>query len=154
MNNVVLVGRLARDPELRTVNTMNGAYTTCSFTIAVSRQFSNQNGERDADFINCVAFGKTGEFIERYGHKGTKFVVEGRIQTGSYTNKDGQRVYTTDVVAENVEFAESKNASAGNNDGGYQNAGFGGGNNAPAPSGAGDGFMNIPDGIDEELPFN
>ena len=154
MNNVVLVGRLARDPELRTVNTMNGANTTCSFTIAVSRQFSNQNGERDADFINCVAFGKTGEFIERYGHKGTKFVVEGRIQTGSYTNKDGQRVYTTDVVAENVEFAESKNASAGNNDGGYQNAGFGGGNNAPAPSGAGDGFMNIPDGIDEELPFN
>lgn len=81
--------------------------------------------------------------------------MEGRIQTGSYTNKDGQRVYTTDVVAENVEFAESKNASAGNNDGGYQNGGFGGGNNnAPAPSGAGDGFMNIPDGIDEELPFN
>ena len=76
------------------------------------------------------------------------------VSTGSYTNKDGQRVYTTDVVAENVEFAESKNASAGNNDGGYQNAGFGGGNNAPAPSGAGDGFMNIPDGIDEELPFN
>lgn len=79
--------------------------------------------------------------------------MEGRIQTGSYTNKDGQRVYTTDVVAENVEFAESKNASAGNNDGGYQNAGFGGGNSAPAPSGAGDGFMNIPDGIDEELPL-
>lgn len=79
--------------------------------------------------------------------------MEGRIQTGSYTNKDGQRVYTTDVVVENVEFAESKNASAGSNDGGYQNAGFGGGNNAPAPSGAGDGFMNIPDGIDEELPL-
>ena len=77
-----------------------------------------RDGEPDADFINCVAFGRTGEFIERYGHKGTKFVVEGRIQTGSYTNKDGQRVYTTDVVAENVEFAESKNASAGNNDGG------------------------------------
>ena len=99
-------------------------------------------------------FGKSAEFTERYFRQGMRVVVCGRIQTGSYTNKDGQRVYTTDVVAENVEFAESKNASAGNNDGGYQNAGFGGGNNAPAPSGAGDGFMNIPDGIDEELPFN
>ena len=88
------------------------------------------------------------EFLERFGRKGTKFVLEGHIQTGSYTNKDGQRVYTTDVVAENVEFAESKNAAGGNAD-------FGGAPSAPSPSGAaGDGFMNIPDGIDEELPFN
>ena len=152
MNKVILMGRLTRDPEVRY---SQGATATAiaRFSIAVDRRFK-RDGEPDADFINCVAFGRTGEFIERYGHKGTKFVVEGRIQTGSYTNKDGQRVYTTDVVVENVEFAESKNASAGNHDGGYQNAGFGGGNNAPAPSGAGDGFMNIPDGIDEELPFN
>ena len=142
MNKVILMGRLTRDPEVRY---SQGATATAiaRFSIAVDR--FKRDGEPDADFINCVAFGKTGEFIERYGHKGTKFVVEGRIQTGSYTNKDGQRVYTTDVVVENVEFAESKNASAGSNDGG---------NNAPAPSGAGDGFMNIPDGIDEELPFN
>ena len=141
MNKVILMGRLTRDPEVRY---SQGATATAiaRFSIAVDRRFK-RDGEPDADFINCVAFGRTGEFIERYGHKGTKFVVEGRIQTGSYTNKDGQRVYTTDVVAENVEFAESKNASAGNNDGGYQNAGFGGGNNAPAPSGAGDGFMEV-----------
>ena len=144
------ISRHSRSP-LSSALTNNSA--VARYTLAVDRRFK-RDGDQSADFINCVAFGKTGEFIERYGHKGTKFVVEGRIQTGSYTNKDGQRVYTTDVVVENVEFAESKNASAGNNDGGYQNAGFGGGNNAPAPSGAGDGFMNIPDGIDEELPFN
>ena len=155
MNKVILMGRLTRDPEVRYSQGEN-ALAIARYTLAVDRRNFRNNGndEQTADFINCVAFGKSGEFIERYGHKGTKFVVEGRIQTGSYTNKDGQRVYTTDVVAENVEFAESKNASAGNNDGGYQNAGFDGGNNTPAPSGAGDGFMNIPDGIDEELPFN
>ena len=116
MNKVILMGRLTRDPEVRY---SQGATATAiaRFSIAVDRRFK-RDGEPDADFINCVAFGKTGEFIERYGHKGTKFVVEGRIQTGSYTNK------------------------------------VGGCNNAPAPSGAGDGFMNIPDGIDEELPFN
>lgn len=100
MNKVILMGRLTRDPEVRY---SQGATATAiaRFSIAVDRRFK-RDGEPDADFINCVAFGKTGEFIERYGHKGTKFVVEGRIQTGSYTNKDGQRVYTTDVVAENV----------------------------------------------------
>ena len=103
MNKVILMGRLTRDPEVRY---SQGATATAiaRFSMAVDRRFK-RDGEPDADFINCVAFGRTGEFIERYGHKGTKFVVEGRIQTGSYTNKDGQRVYTTDVVAENVEFA-------------------------------------------------
>ena len=153
MNKVILMGRLTRDAEVRYSQGENST-AIARFSLAVDRRFRRDGDEQTADFINCVAFGRTAEFLERFGRKGTKFVLEGRIQTGSYTNKDGQRVYTTDVVAENVEFAESKNASAGSNDGGYQNAGFGGGNNAPAPSGAGDGFMNIPDGIDEELPFN
>ena len=152
MNKVILMGRLTRDPEIR-YSQGNDQMAIARYTLAVDRRF-NRNGDQTADFINCVVFGKSAEFTERYFRQGMRVVVCGRIQTGSYTNKDGQRVYTTDVVAENVEFAESKNASAGNNDGGYQNAGFGGGNNAPAPSGAGDGFMNIPDGIDEELPFN
>ena len=152
MNKVVLMGRLTRDPEVRYSQGEN-ALAIARYTLAVDRRFK-RDGEQTADFINCVVFGKSAEFTERYFRQGMRVVVCGRIQTGSYTNKDGQRVYTTDVVAENVEFAESKNASAGNNDGGYQNAGFGGGNNAPTPSGAGDGFMNIPDGIDEELPFN
>ena len=152
MNKVVLMGRLTRDPEVRYSQGEN-ALAIARYTLAVDRRF-RRDGEQSADFINCVVFGKSAEFTERYFRQGMRITVSGRIQTGSYTNKDGQRVYTTDVVAENVEFAESKNASAGNNDGGYQNAGFGGGNNAPAPSGAGDGFMNIPDGIDEELPFN
>ena len=152
MNKVILMGRLTRDPEVRYSQGENST-AIARYTLAVDRRFK-RDGEQTADFINCVVFGKSAEFTERYFRQGMRVVVCGRIQTGSYTNKDGQRVYTTDVVAENVEFAESKNASAGNNDGGYQNAGFGGGNNAPAPSGAGDGFMNIPDGIDEELPFN
>lgn len=144
MNKVILMGRLTRDPEVRYSQGANQT-AVARFSLAVDRRFK-RDGEQDADFINCVAFGKTGEFLEKYGRKGTKFVIEGRIQTGSYTNKDGQKVYTTDVVAENVEFAESKNASGG----GSYNAEP---TNA-APSGAGDGFMNIPDGIEEELPFN
>ena len=149
------MGRLTRDPEVR-YSQGERQMAIARYTLAVDRRgrANTSNGEQTADFIQCVAFDRSAEFAEKYFHQGTKLVVTGRIQTGSYTNKDGQRVYTTDVVVENVEFAESKNASAGNNDGGYQNAGFGGGNNAPAPSGAGDGFMNIPDGIDEELPFN
>ena len=152
MNKVILMGRLTRDPEVRY---SQGATATAiaRFSIAVDRRFK-RDGEPDADFINCVAFGKTGEFIERYGHKGTKFVVEGRIQTGSYTNKDGQKVYTTDVVVEDQEFAESKAVSDANA-GSFRAAAP---SPAPAPatpvSDAGDGFMNIPDGIDEELPFN
>ena len=149
MNKVILMGRLTRDPEVRY---SQGATATAiaRFSIAVDRRFK-RDGEPDADFINCVAFGRTGEFIERYGHKGTKFVVEGRIQTGSYTNKDGQKVYTTDVVVEDQEFAESK-ATSDANMGNFRASAP---TPAPAPvSDAGDGFMNIPDGIDEELPFN
>lgn len=148
MNKVILMGRLTRDAEIRYSQGEN-ATAVARFSLAVDRRFRRDNDEQTADFIGCVAFGRTAEFLERFGRKGTKFVLEGRIQTGSYTNKDGQRVYTTDIVAENVEFAESKNASAGNNGGGFTPA------DRPSPSGAaGDGFMNIPDGIDEELPFN
>lgn len=141
MNKVMLVGRLTKDPEVRY---SQGATQTAiaRFTLAVDRRFK-RDGEQNADFISCVAFGKTAEFLEKYGRKGTKFVVEGRIQTGSYTNKEGVKVYTTDVAVENVEFAESKNVSD-NTDAG----------SAPAAAPADDGFMNIPDGIDEELPFN
>ena len=155
MNKVILMGRLTRDPEVRY---SQGAtpLAIARYSLAVDRrQARNNNGEEQtADFINCVAFGRTAEFAERYLRKGTKIAITGRIQTGSYTNKDGVKVYTTEVVVEEHEFAESRNAS-GNNDGGFGggfNGGFTGG--APAPSGAGDGFMNIPDGIDEELPFN
>lgn len=146
MNKVILMGRLTRDAEIR-YSQGESSTAIARFTIAVDRRFRRDNDDQTADFIGCVAFGRTAEFLERFGRKGTKFVLEGRIQTGSYTNKDGQRVYTTDVVAENVEFAESKNAAA--------NSGAGDFVAAPSPGGAaGDGFMNIPDGIDEELPFN
>lgn len=147
MNKVILMGRLTRDAEIR-YSQGESSTAIARFSLAVDRRFRRDNDEQTADFINCVAFGRTAEFLERFGRKGTKFVLEGRIQTGSYTNKDGQRVYTTDVVAENVEFAESKNNSSAGND-------FGSAPSAPSPSGAaGDGFMNIPEGIDEELPFN
>lgn len=145
MNKVILMGRLTRDAEIR-YSQGESSMAIARFSLAVDRRFRKEGDEQGTDFINCVAFGKTAEFLERFGRKGTKFVLEGRIQTGSYTNKDGQRVYTTDVVTENIEFAESK--GSGSSDGYVPSA-------APAPSGAaGDGFMNIPDGIDEELPFN
>ena len=147
MNKVILMGRLTRDPEVR-YSQGDNATAVARYTLAVDRRFNRNNDEQTADFINCVAFGKSGEFAEKYLHKGTKIAITGRIQTGSYTNKDGVKVYTTDVVVEDHEFAESKNASGDNS--GY----MGGNNNRPEPSGAGDGFMNIPDGIDEELPFN
>jgi len=153
MNKAILMGRLTRDPEVRY---SQGASQTAvaRFSIAVDRRFKRE-GEPDADFFNCTAFGKQAEFIERYLRKGIKVVLSGRIQNDNYTNKDGQMVYSVRVIVEEIEFAESKNASAGNS-GGYNNgSGYGGESyNAPAPSGAGDGFMNIPDGIDEELPFN
>ena len=147
------MGRLTTDPEVRY---SQGASQTAvaRFSIAVDRRFKRE-GEPDADFFNCTAFGKQAEFIERYLRKGVKVVVCGRIQNDNYTNKEGQMVYSVRVMVDEIEFAESKNASAGNGDGGYNGGGYmGGGNSAPAPSGAGDGFMNIPDGIDEELPFN
>lgn len=144
MNKVILMGRLTRDPEVRYGGANNSA--VARFSLAVDRRIKREGDEQTADFISCVAFGKTAEFLEKYARKGTKFVVEGRIQTGSFTNKDGQKVYTTDVVVENVEFAESKNSNGSSNEAG---GGFLG-----ATADPGDGFMNIPDGIDEELPFN
>ena len=146
MNRVILMGRLTRDPEVR-YSQGDSSMAIARYSLAVDRRGSRNNSDgQTADFINCVAFGRSGEFAEKYFRKGTKILVEGRIQTGSYTNKDGVRVYTTDIVVENQEFAESKNAAA-ESSGGYSSA--------PAPSQpVGDGFMNIPDGIDEELPFN
>lgn len=146
MNKVILMGRLTRDPEVRYSQGEN-ATAVARYTLAVDRRYNRNNDEQSADFISCVAFGRNGEFAEKYLRKGTKIAATGRIQTGSYTNKDGVRVYTTDVVVEEQEFAESKAASASNS--GYQAS------PSPSPSAdIGDGFMNIPDGIDEELPFS
>ena len=140
MNKVILMGRLTRDPEVRYTQGDN-AMAIARYSLAVDRRFK-RDGDPDADFINCVAFGKSGEFAEKYLKKGTKIAVVGRIQTGSYTNKDGQKVYTTDVVVEEQEFAESKNSSSSDN-------------NQSAPENKNTDFMNIPDEIeDSELPFN
>ena len=141
------MGRLTRDPEIR-YSQGESATAVARYTLAVDRRFNRNGDENNADFIGCVAFGKQAEFAERYLHKGIKMLVTGRIQTGSYTNKDGVRVYTTDVVVEDQEFAESKNANPG------QGGSYSAPNSRPEPVSVGDGFMNIPDGIDEELPFN
>ena len=152
MNKVILMGRLTRDPRI-SYSSGENQMAVARYTLAVDRRFSRRQGgndEQTADFISCVAFGKSAEFAESYLHQGTKIVVTGPIQTGSYTNKDGQKVYTTDVVVEDQEFAESK-AAAGQNAGGYQQAAP----SRPEPTqAAGDGFMNIPDAIEEDLPFN
>lgn len=149
MNKAILMGRLTRDPEVRYTQGEN-QMAIARYTLAVDRRFNRSGDENTADFISCVAFGKAGEFAERYFRKGTKIVVTGRIQTGSYTNKDGVKVYTTDVVVEDQEFAESKNSNGGSSD----NYSAPANNFSAAPMAAGDGFMNIPDEIDEELPFN
>ena len=154
MNKVILMGRLTRDPEVR-YSAGNNSMAVARYTLAVDRRF-RRDGENNADFIGCVAFGKSAEFAEKYLRQGTKIIVTGRIQTGSYTNRDGQKVYTTDVVVEDHEFAESKAAAS---ESGMMRQ------SAPSPMAASpmpspaqassaDGFMNIPDGIDEELPFN
>lgn len=150
MNKVILMGRLTRDPEVRYGAGENSA-AVARYTIAVDRRFK-RDGEQNADFIGCVAFGRNAEFAEKYLRQGTKILLTGRIQTGSYTNRDGQKVYTTDIVVEEQEFAESK-AAAGDNSGGYQENGrqSSGRRNSGADP---DGFMNIPDGIDDELPFS
>ncbi|MCI8339235.1 MAG: single-stranded DNA-binding protein [Lachnospiraceae bacterium] len=147
MNKVILMGRLTRDPEIRYANNESN---TCiaNYILAVDRRFKRQNDEQTADFIRCVAMGKGGEFAGKYLHQGIKIVVEGRIQTGSYTNKEGQKVYTTDVFVESQEFAESKAASQQNSSNGQAAS-----PQRPDPAKADDGFMNIPDGIEEELPF-
>lgn len=139
MNKVILIGRLTRDPETR-VGSGEKATTITKYSLAVDRKFK-RDGDQSADFISCVVFGKSAEFAEKYFHKGIKIAVTGRIQTGSYTNKEGQKVYTTDVIVEEQEFAESKNASSEQN-------------NQPQGKSVGDDFVKIPDGIDEELPFN
>ncbi len=138
MNSVQLVGRFTRDPEVRYTD---GGSTIARFSLAVDRRYKSENGPT-ADFLNCVAFGRTAEFIEKYFRKGMRMGCQGRIQTGSYTNNDGQKVYTTDVVVESCEFVESKASQQPEEN----NNGFG-----PADE---NGFMNIPDDIDEELPFD
>ena len=146
MNKAIEIGRLTRDPEVRYSQGNNTA--VARYTIAVDRKFKRE-GEQTADFIPCVVFGKQAEFAEKYFRKGTKVVISGRITTGSYTNKDGQKIYTTEITVEEQEFAESRAESEANR-GMYQQSAP-----SPAPSApAGDGFMNIPDGIDEELTFN
>lgn len=143
MNKVILMGRLTRDPEVRYTQGEE-PMAIARFTLAVDRR-GKRDGETSADFPSCVCFRRTAEFIEKYAHQGTKLVVVGRIQTGSYTNRDGQKVYTTDVVVEEAEFAESK-AAAGQRENSRSEQ-------KPEPQVDANGFMNIPDGIDEELPF-
>ena len=158
MNKVLLCGRLTRDPEIR-YSQGERQMAIARYTLAVDRRGRRQgtdDGSQTADFIQCVAFDRAAEFAEKYLRQGTKMIVTGRIQTGSYTNRDGQRVYTTDVIVEEQEFAESRNASANNggatfSDSFRQNEAH----NAPSIQDAGDGFMNIPDGVEDEgLPFN
>lgn len=142
MNKVILMGRLTRDPDVRYTQGDN-SMAIARYTLAVDRRGRRDDNGQNTDFISCVAFGKSAEFAEKYLHRGTKIAITGRIQTGSYTNKDGQKVYTTDVVVEESEFAESK--SAGNTGSSYQpNTG-----RRMDP----EGFMSIPDGVDDELPF-
>lgn len=141
MNKVILMGRLTREPEIRW-SQGEQPMAVARFNLAVDRRFKREGDQQNADFISCIAFGKTAEFFEKYCHQGTKLVVEGRIQTGSYTNRDGIKIYTTDVVVETTEFAESKKSA--------EQA------DRPSPEDAtpADGFMNIPDDVDDEgLPF-
>lgn len=135
LNKVILMGRLTRDPEVR-YSQGEKAMAIARYSLAVNRKFKRP-GETETDFINCVAFGRSGEFAEKYFQKGMKVVITGRIQTGSYTNKDGVKIYTTDVIVEEQDFCESKSKE-------QESAGA-----APA-----DGFYNIPDGLAEELPFH
>ena len=145
MNKVILMGRLTRDPEVR-YGAGENSTAVARYTIAVDRRFK-RDGEQSADFIGCVAFGRNAEFAEKYLRQETKIVLTGRIQTGSYTSRDGQKVSTTDIVVEEQEFAESKSALEGN--GGYGNY-----NRLSAAPLDADGFMKISDGIDDELPFS
>lgn len=173
MNKVILIGRLTKDPETRYNNGANESFAVARYTLAVDREYK-KDGEQQADFIRCVAFRQQGEFAEKYLHKGMKIAVLGHIQTGSYQNRDGNTVYTTDIVVERHEFCESRSQNSQGQQSQGQNQGQGGydqnrsGNrnngggynnqNQGYPQGGGydvgDGFMNIPDGIDEDLPFN
>jgi single-strand DNA-binding protein len=166
MNRVILMGRLTRDPEIRYSQSDN-SMAIARYTLAVDRRGrrdQNNDNQQTADFIRCIAFGRSAEFAEKYMHQGMRMLVSGRIQTGSYTNKDGQTVYTTDVIVDDQEFADSKGAGAGNggsyaNNRSYNNNNSGSayGHNGGSDDGSsiGDGFMNIPDGVEDEgLPFN
>ncbi len=146
MNKAVLMGRLTRDPEIRYTEGHNTQESMCiaRYTLAVDRRGTKREGQQTADFISCVAFGRAGEFAEKYFRRGLRITVSGRIQTGSYINREGQKVYTTDVVIEEQEFAESKGESQGGRQG-KQEQGY---------MTADGGFMNIPEGIEEELPFS
>lgn len=149
MNKVILMGHLTRDPEVR-YSQGDNATAIARFTLAVDRRIKRDN-EASVDYINCVSFGRSAEFAEKYFHKGTKIVIVGRIQTGSYTNKDGQKVYTTDIVIEEQDFAESKAASQQNNSGNAQNASNNQQAQQPKPQTSPDGFMSADD---EGLPFH
>ena len=147
MNKAILMGRLTREPEIR-YSQGDNSMAIAKFSLAVDRRHKKQGDEVIADFFNCTAFGKQAEFVEKYLKKGTKIVVTGRIQNDNYTNKDGQKVYSVQIIVEEMEFAESKAAATGQ--GGQED------NNMPPAMGepGADGFMNIPDGIDNSLPFN
>jgi len=149
MNKVILMGRLTADPEVRYSNGADGNHTAVArYTLAVDRRGKAKEGQQSADFIRCVAFGNSAEFAEKYFKKGTKILIEGRIQTGSYTDKNGNKVYTTDVIVEGQEFAESKNSQNGNQPQAEASQ------SAPQPAPVGDGFVNIPEGIEDDgLPF-
>ena len=155
MNKVILMGRLTRDPEVR-YSAGENATAVARYTLAVDRRYK-QEGQQSADFISCVTFGKNAEFTEKYFRQGMKIVISGRLQTGSYTNRDGQKVYTVDVVVEENDFAESKNASGADrearDEATLQQSGYRE-NRSKANEEAEDGFMNIPDDLGEELPFN
>lgn len=143
MNKVILMGRLTRDPEVRYTD---GGVSIAKFSLAVDRRFKRDNGPT-ADFFNCTSFGKQAEFVEKYLHRGTKILLSGRIENNNYTNKDGEKVYSTQIVTEELEFAESKAAAGQSAQEHHEPTG------TPAPE-VGDGFMSIPDGLDdEELPF-
>ena len=149
MNKWIGIGRLTRDPDIR-YGQGEKPTATARYDLAVNRSFKDADGNYGVDYIHCVAFGKNAEFAEKWLKKGTQIAIEGRIQTGSYTNRDGVKVYTTDIVVEEQEFAESKAAGGASTPANNYQA-----SPAPSPSAdIGDGFMNIPDGIDEELPFN
>ena len=147
MNKAILMGRLTRDPDIRYSQGEN-PMAIARYTLAVDRRFK-RDGEQSADFINCLAFGRSAEFAEKYFKQGTKIAVSGRIQTGSYTNREGVKVYTTEVVIEEQEFAESKAAASQNNNRGASQP-----STPQSSTTASDGFMNIPDGLEDELPFN
>ncbi len=150
MNKVILMGNLTRDPEIR-YSQGESSLAIARFSIAVNRRFSRQ-GETDTDFFNCTAFGRQAEFVEKYFKQGSRMLLTGRVQNDNYTNKNGEKVYSVQIIAEEIEFAERKSTADANAL--RNNGGFGGGAPEPNAAAADDGFMNIPEGIEDGLPFN